>query len=52
MGQTLAAVISQERFGGMHLQVGGTVYLRPRHIRVFGTEPGPEPARPKDDYEI
>jgi sulfate transport system ATP-binding protein len=50
MGQTLAAVISQERFGGMHLEVGGTVYLRPRHIRVFGTEP--EPKRPKDDYEI
>ena len=51
-GQTLAAVISQERFGGMHLQVGGTVYVRPRHIRVFGVEPGAEPERPKDDYEI
>ena len=39
-GQTLAAEISQERFAGMHLQVGGTVYVRPRHIRVFAAEQG------------
>ena len=37
-GQMLAAEISQERFDGMHLRVGGTVYVRPRHIRVFGVE--------------
>ena len=57
-GQTLAAEISQERFDGMHLRVGGTVYVRPRHIRVFAAEPSPsapsgrETARPKDDYSI
>ena len=33
--QALAAEISQERFGGMHLCLGSTVYVRPRHIRVF-----------------
>jgi sulfate transport system ATP-binding protein len=37
-GQTLAAEVSQERFGGMHLGVGSTVYVRPRHIRVFSAE--------------
>jgi sulfate transport system ATP-binding protein len=34
-GQVLAAEVSQERFGTMHIEVGSTVYVRPRHIRVF-----------------
>jgi sulfate transport system ATP-binding protein len=34
-GQTLAAELSQERFASMNLDVGGRVYVRPRHIRVF-----------------
>ena len=34
-GQELAAEISQERFGTMNLECGSTVYVRPRHIRVF-----------------
>jgi sulfate transport system ATP-binding protein len=37
-GQALAAEISQERFAGMHLRPGSTVYVRPRHIRVFAAE--------------
>ena len=36
--QLLSAEISQERFVGMHLRVGSTVYVRPRHIRVFAAE--------------
>jgi sulfate transport system ATP-binding protein len=43
MGQTLSAEISQERFDGMRLRVGGTVYVRPRHIRVFAAEPDSSP---------
>jgi sulfate transport system ATP-binding protein len=34
-GQELAAEVSQERFGTMHIEAGSTVYVRPRHIRVF-----------------
>jgi sulfate transport system ATP-binding protein len=34
-GQRLISEISQERFATMHLQPGGKVYVRPRHIRVF-----------------
>jgi len=34
-GQELAAELSQERFGTMHLETGKSVYVRPRHIRVF-----------------
>jgi sulfate/thiosulfate transport system ATP-binding protein len=34
-GQTLQAEISQERFGTMSLGVNSTVFVRPRHIRVF-----------------
>ena len=34
-GQSLAAEVSQERFGTMNLQIGSKVYVRPRHIRVF-----------------
>ncbi len=34
-GQSLAAEVSQERFGTMNLQTGSKVYVRPRHIRVF-----------------
>jgi sulfate transport system ATP-binding protein len=34
-GQSLAAEVSQERFGTMHLETGSKVYVRPRHIRVF-----------------
>jgi hypothetical protein len=37
-GQTLSAEISQERFGGMNVGIGSTVYVRPRHIRVFAAE--------------
>jgi sulfate transport system ATP-binding protein len=33
--QALFAEVSQERFRGMNLQIGGTVFVRPRHIRVF-----------------
>lgn len=34
-GQELAAELSQERFGTMHLAVRSKVHVRPRHIRVF-----------------
>ena len=34
-GQSLTAELSQERFGTMRLSTGSTVYVRPRHIRVF-----------------
>lgn len=34
-GQELAAELSQERFGTMHLDIGSRVNVRPRHIRVF-----------------
>lgn len=33
--QSLAAELSQERYGTMNLEVGSTVFVRPRHIRVF-----------------
>ncbi len=33
--QPLLVELSQERFGTMNLQAGSTVYIRPRHIRVF-----------------
>jgi sulfate transport system ATP-binding protein len=35
-GQRLVAELSQERFGTMAISLGATVYVRPRHIRVFG----------------
>jgi sulfate transport system ATP-binding protein len=35
-GQTLVAELSQERFVSMSLQPGSSVFVRPRHIRVFG----------------
>jgi len=34
-GQSLVAELSQERFGTMHLEPGTSVFVRPRHIRVF-----------------
>ncbi len=34
-GQTLSAELSQDRFNSMGLEVGGAVFVRPRHIRVF-----------------
>jgi sulfate transport system ATP-binding protein len=34
-GQSLSVELSQERFATMNLAVGGVVYVRPRHIRVF-----------------
>jgi len=34
-GQTLISEISQGRFATMKLEPGGTVYVRPRHIKVF-----------------
>ena len=34
-GQSLVAELSQERFGTMHLAPGVSVFVRPRHIRVF-----------------
>jgi len=36
--QRLTSEISQERFATMRLQEGSTVYIRPRHIRVFAEE--------------
>ncbi len=33
--QRLVSEISQERFATMNLEVGKTVYVRPRHVRVF-----------------
>jgi sulfate transport system ATP-binding protein len=33
--QVLSAELSQERFSSMNLSAGSTVYVRPRHIRVF-----------------
>lgn len=35
VGQSLVAELSQERYGTMHLAPGTSVYVRPRHIRVF-----------------
>ncbi|MGP1308673.1 MAG: sulfate/molybdate ABC transporter ATP-binding protein [Phycisphaerales bacterium] len=34
-GQTLIVELSQDRFASMSIGVGSTVYIRPRHIRVF-----------------
>ncbi|MGH9461587.1 MAG: sulfate/molybdate ABC transporter ATP-binding protein [Vicinamibacteria bacterium] len=34
-GQSLYAELSQERFATMKIQPGSTVYVRPRHIKVF-----------------
>lgn len=34
-GQRLMAELSQERFSTMDLRIGGSVFVRPRHIRVF-----------------
>ncbi len=34
-GQLLVAELSQERFGTMRLEPGTSVFVRPRHIRVF-----------------
>jgi len=34
-GQRLSAELSPERYASMQLETGGTVYVRPRHIRVF-----------------
>jgi sulfate transport system ATP-binding protein len=34
-GQGLVAELSQERFRSMRLQPGATVFIRPRHVRVF-----------------
>lgn len=34
-GQTLVAELSQDRFASMNIESGKTVYIRPRHIRVF-----------------
>lgn len=53
-GQSLAAELSQERFGTMSLSVGSRVYVRPRHIRVFA-DSVPSPAvveRAVNDYSI
>jgi sulfate transport system ATP-binding protein len=33
--QVLSAELSQERFSSMNLSAGSTVYVRPRHVRVF-----------------
>ncbi len=35
-GQSLTAELSQERFASMSIRVGSAVFVRPRHIRVFG----------------
>lgn len=43
-GQALVAELSQERFGTMRLEPGTSVYVRPRHIRVF-SESGSTPDR-------
>jgi sulfate transport system ATP-binding protein len=39
-GQTLIAELSQERFPTMHIEPGSRVFVRPRHIRVFGDTAG------------
>jgi sulfate transport system ATP-binding protein len=39
-GQTLIAELSQERFLTMLLEPGRRVFVRPRHIRVFGESNG------------
>jgi len=39
-GQSLVAELSQERFGTMHLEPGVSVFVRPRHIRVFSETSG------------
>jgi sulfate transport system ATP-binding protein len=48
-GQTLVAELSQERFLTMHLESGSRVFVRPRHIRVFGDAGATSPdAAPSD----
>ena len=49
-GQALVAELSQERFGTMHLEPGTSVYVRPRHIRVF-CEPNTPPPDASTDVE-
>lgn len=52
-GQSLVAELSQERFGTMDLRPGVSVYVRPRHIRVFTeTAVATEPPPPEDAYVI
>lgn len=51
-GQSLTAELSQERFGTMRLEPGTTVYVRPRHIRVFSETAGPAEAPAGDGYAI
>ena len=51
-GQSLVAELSQERFGTMRLEAGATVYVRPRHIRVFSESLEPTPTLVKEDYAI
>jgi sulfate transport system ATP-binding protein len=48
-GQTLVAELSQERFLTMHLQTGSRVFVRPRHIRVFGDAGGSKPSLSASD---
>jgi len=58
-GQMLVAELSQERFGTMHLAPGTSVFVRPRHIRVFSEERSTavavgkesEPARIGPEYQ-
>ncbi len=40
-GQSLVAELSQERFATMKIEAGASVYIRPRHIRVFGDQKAP-----------
>jgi len=35
LGKNLTSEISQERFSSLAIEVGGKVYVRPRHIRIF-----------------
>lgn len=51
-GQALVAELSQERFGTMSLQPGASVFVRPRHIRVFSESTTTTPAPAEDGYVI
>lgn len=51
-GQSLIAELSQERFGTMHLVPGTSVFVRPRHIRVFSETAAPTAPPNEDGSEI
>ncbi len=51
-GQSLIAELSQERFGTMKLETGASVFVRPRHIRVFSESELPHAPSGEEEYTI